>query len=141
MTVHDIEKQIETELATFNLSLYFGSIPKDLIANFKKALLEVPHEKHQIRVKLLQEMVKKKENQLTFMEVCMCVNVIQAAPLFVLSDDLDSALIKFKKVEELRSEWNNAKRRKEQELIEKKQNLMQLAGVGGGNGQVRRIVN
>lgn len=140
MTVHEIERQIETELATFNLSLYFGSLPKDFLINFKKCLIEVAPASHQIRVKVLKEIIKKKETELTFMEVGMCVNVIQSAPLHILSEDLDSAIIKLEKVEAVRIAWNDARGRKEQELIQKKQNLIKLAGAGGGNGQVAKMI-
>lgn len=139
MTVHDIEKQIETELATFNLSLYFGSLPKDFLANFKKALIAVAPNTHQIRVKLLKEIVKKKENELTFMEVGMCINVIQSAPLHILSDHLETALEKLRKIEEVRLQWNDARNRKEQELINKKQSMIKLAGAGG-NGSIKNMI-
>ena len=140
-TVHDVEKLIETELASFNTSKYLGAIPKDFIANFKKALLEVAPTVHQMRVKLMKELIHKKETELTFMEVGICINVIQAAPLYILSDDLDAALIKFQKIEELRIEWNTQRGRKEQELIQKKQTMISLAGGNNNNSQKLSVVN
>ncbi len=138
MTVQEVEKLIETDLATFNLSKYFGTLPKDFVALFKKALLEIPHSAHQLKVRIMKDIIKKKETELSFMEVGMIINVIQAAPLYVLSDNLEAAINKFEKIEEIRVAWNASRNKKEQELLQKKSTMMQLVG---GNGAIRMMSN
>lgn len=140
MTVQEIEKLIETEYATFQQSIFIGTLPKDLITIFKRAILEVAPNKHQLHTKTLNAIISKKEGTLSFVEVGMVINVILGSPsLKILSDNLDAALLKLKKIEEVRNDYNVSVQRKESELVQKKRSLMELAGAS--NGQMRRIVN
>lgn len=132
-SIHDIEKQIENELLAFNLALYFGVLPKDFMDIFKRCLLEVSPMKHQIKTKALKELLPKKENKLTFLEVGMCINVILEAPMYVLGEKLDDAVEVLEKVEKIKFKWNEARAAKQDELIQKKQRMIQLAQ--GTNGK------
>lgn len=134
-SIHDIEKQIENELLAFNLALYFGVLPKDFMDLFKKCLLEVSPMKHQIKTKALKELLPKKENKLTFLEVGMCINVILEAPMYVLGEKLDDAVEVLEKIEKIKFKWNEARGAKHDELIQKKQRLIQLSQ--GSNGKAK----
>lgn len=142
-TVHDIEKSIEQEWAKFQHSPWPGSIPKDVIVNFKKCLLEAPPMKHQIHVKVIKDILAKEKSteKLTYVELGLAINLILNSPLFVLSDDLDAALVKLERIEKMRIEYNNSAKEKETQLIQKKQTLIQLATGGGGNGKLHSLKN
>lgn len=140
-TVQDIEKQIEGEYAKFQQSFFLGTVPKDLIENFKKAILDMAPNRHQLHTKTIKTIIGKKTNELTYVELGMVVNTILAAPLFTLSEDLTSALIKLEKIETVRNDYNLAVQRKEAELMQKKQTMLKLANPGSSSNGKLSLAN
>lgn len=139
-----IEQDIEAEWAKFQNSSWPNAVPPDLITVFKAALLESPPMKHQVHTKKLRAILKKEKpkEKLTYIEIGLIINIVLNSPLFILSDDIETALTKLEVIEGIRSQYNDTVKEKETQLISKKQTLLKLAdpaGTGTGNGKLNLV--
>lgn len=137
--MHEIDQKIQSEYAAYQNSKYFGTLPKGLIEYFKKAIIEVPPNTHQIHTKTILKIAKKKESELTMVEVGLTVNTILSAPAYILSETFFEAVGILEKIEAVRTEYNLAVKKKESELIQRKTTLISLAGATNNNGKLQMV--
>ncbi len=137
--MQEIDQKIQSEYAAYQNAKYFGALPKGLIEYFKKAIVEVAPNSHQLNTKTILKIAKKKESELTMVEVGLTINAILAAPAYILSDTFFEAVGILEKIEAVRIEYNLAVKKKESELIQRKATLVNLAGATNGNNKFQMV--
>lgn len=130
-TKRDIDEQIQKEYNIFYTAVYDGSIavPSDLTQRFRKALMAIAPNLHQIHANRMRELIDKPANELTWVQVGAVINVSQAVPFRDVYDDLDEAIEKTQRLEILRVGYNSTVAALDKKMATKKKKLQELAGI------------
>src|SRR6187402_2936340 len=126
-TQRDIDEQIQKEYNSFYQKVYDGEIavPSDLIVRFRKALMAIAPNLHQIHANRMRALVDKPANELTWVEVGAVINVIQAVAFREVYDDIDEAVEKTQGLEVLRVGYNSTVAALDKKLAAKKKKLQE----------------
>jgi len=137
MTNYDIDSQINKEFQIFIEAAYKGTIkiPENIIELFKKAVLHLSPQFHQVNFSKIKQIIDKKSNELTNGEMKEVVKIIVNTPLNILfGNDVKEAIEDQIKLEKFIVSYNSSVNSFQEKLKMKKANLQSLTRGINGNG-------
>lgn len=106
MTDQEIRDSIQKEMNVFMQKPFPAILPAWFLINFDKAVMEMPQVDVPYRGDTIQSILKKKNEELTFFETGLVVNIwLTVSPKFVDSK-IDKYISKKIILEGIRAQWN-----------------------------------
>lgn len=81
ITEEDVNKQLNKEFEDFSASVYQGKLIDNFTDHFRKAIVNIPLHEIQIPASKIKDMINKKKEDLTVMEVGYMTNIISKTSL------------------------------------------------------------
>lgn len=138
-----VEKQLQEEYQKFENEIYKGKIevPKDIIENFKKAVLVLAPQFHGILANRIKAISGKEPLGLTNFDLFAIIKITNNTPLEkVYGNDFNVAIEKQIKFEKFILSYNQSVEEFQGLLQMKKKTLMDLAGANNGRNNGMRII-
>lgn len=131
MNREEIEATIQAEMNTFNMQKFPGILPKWLLDNFQKIILEMPQIEVPYRGETIKSIIHKEVNDLNIFETGLIVNILlNVAPKY-LAVNVDKFLVKKVILEQIVAEYNSITK-KEMDRLQRK--TMSFAAAQNTNG-------
>lgn len=134
LTEEDVNRELDADFQKFNASKYDGNVPEKLIELFKDALFQSDPNSHQLHVSKIRELFIKKDEDLTFFEAGLMINIILRVPLSRLYEDVYIALNRMEELEKFTIEFNAKVANFKEMLSRKKDAKMRIIAPAPTNG-------
>lgn len=130
MTTRDeIQQQIEREYEKSRNKIYDGELPYGLLEKFKVGLFMAAYSQHKFNLIKVKEIISKRDDQLTWMEVGMIANFVVEIPWERLFDNLEEALDYNIELSDFMVSYNDMITKKQKELERMRDRLLNLSGI------------
>src|SRR3982751_10927 len=106
MTIEQIDGQLQEEFNRFYQRLNQKKLPDNFMEMLKKAVMVQSPNQHTINAKTLREMISKKPDSLTVVEVGIMFNIILSTPIEKMFGSLEEAFDVWEQIDELRKTFN-----------------------------------
>jgi hypothetical protein len=129
MTIEQIDGQLQEEFNRFYQRLNQKKLPDNFMEMLKKAVMVQSPNQHTINAKTLREMISKKPDSLTVVEVGIMLNIILSTPIEKMFGSLEEAFDVWEQIDELRKTFNKEVDEIKVTLEKKRVKMMEIAGL------------
>jgi hypothetical protein len=126
-----IEAAIQAEMNTFNMQKFPGTLPRWLLDNFEKIIMEMPQIDVPYRGETIKSIIHKEIDELNIFETGLVVNILlNVAPKY-LAPNVEKFIVKKVVLEQIVAEYNSITK-KEMDRLQRK--TMSFAAASNSNG-------
>lgn len=124
---NEIHALIQKEMEEFMNAKYPGKLPVGFLTKLKVAIMGHSTSTLRFHTAGIKKILLKKLSELTFTDVGIACNIISSAKLSDLYKSVDECMENHHEIENLITEWNIKKGKKESELEEKRARMIKIS--------------